>query len=32
MPKTALEALERLRIGNKRFVDHVISLEAPNMP
>ncbi len=28
MPKTASEALERLRTGNRRFVDHVISLEA----
>ncbi len=28
MPRTASEALERLRTGNKRFVDHVISLEA----
>jgi carbonic anhydrase len=25
---TAAEALERLRVGNRRFVDHVISLEA----
>ncbi len=28
MPRTASEALERLRTGNKRFVEHVISLEA----
>ena len=28
MPRTAPEALERLRAGNRRFVDHVISLEA----
>lgn len=28
MKSTASEALERLRAGNRRFVDHVISLEA----
>lgn len=28
MPKTGIEALEKLRAGNRRFVDHVISLEA----
>lgn len=28
MPKTGIEALEKLRAGNQRFVDHVISLEA----
>lgn len=28
MKITAAEALERLRVGNQRFVDHVISLEA----
>lgn len=28
MPKTGTEALEKLRAGNQRFVDHVISLEA----
>ncbi|GAB3000507.1 carbonic anhydrase [Arenimonas maotaiensis] len=28
MPKSGIEALEKLREGNRRFVDHVISLEA----
>lgn len=28
MPRNASEALERLRTGNQRFVNHVISLEA----
>ena len=28
MLKTGIEALEKLRAGNRRFVDHVISLEA----